>query len=154
MKIKLTLGVSMLTCALLIATQCKRDPSHSELRSDTTNESAKSTIQKDAAASRPPEAAPKAELPDLALKKGEIGLVLQRRFGKGSVEARAAFETFIKEWHPVGRSPADLVAVFGKPDVQTPEAITYNFDSGYGGWSYEFQIDQGIVSRVVERSMD
>lgn len=51
-------------------------------------------------------------------------------------------------WSPVGLSQERVVELLAKPSSIKGDVMIYNFDHGYGGWQWEFELEKGVVSKV------
>jgi hypothetical protein len=62
---------------------------------------------------------------------------------------KAAMESFLKNWNPIGRTPDDLKALFGVPKEESHDFLLYSFDNGSYASLYQFEIRHGRVTELL-----
>lgn len=89
---------------------------------------------------------------------GEVPLLLddliQKRSGEDALRVRPFMEAWLGYWDPIGCTSAQLKTALGSPSGESAEMITYDFDGGFGGCSFEFKLQDGMIARIERRSID
>lgn len=73
--------------------------------------------------------------------EAEDGAERSRRARLGN----AAMESFLKSRSPIGKTPDELKALFGKPKEESNDFLLYAFDNGGSAKLYQFVVRNGIV---------
>lgn len=80
--------------------------------------------------------------------------IMQKRSTANIIQAKEAADSLLKKWEPIGWTTAELHSVFGKPDVEDGKVLTYLFDTGFGGWAFNFEMQSGKVSAFKRMGID
>jgi len=153
MKSRITMSLGVCLLAMFTFTQCKRDHT-SDDRKVPTQKKANAALEAPVPSLSPPTPVKQPANAQQSSVPQPMKAVINNRFGKDAVEAKTAMEATLANWNPVGRSVDELRAAFGKPDAETKDSLTYRFDTGYGGWDFEFKIRSKKVSELVRKSVD
>ncbi len=84
----------------------------------------------------------------------QMRLVMQNRSFKTAMEGEATMKAFLADWHPVGRSAAEIKDTFGPPDAESERAIYYKFDAGFDGTYFVFALVNGKVVKVATLGLE
>lgn len=83
------------------------------------------------------------------VKAGEYEGKIQT--GQTAARARqscAAMAELLERWHPIGRRMLDLEGIIGVKGVEANGRSVYMFDQGRVGWSFEFEVQDGLIKAV------
>ena len=60
----------------------------------------------------------------------------------------------LDRWYPIGRPVVHLSEILGVAGEPGQHGVTYRFDTGYGGYVFEFSVKDGLIQSVHVRGID
>ena len=84
----------------------------------------------------------------------QLGNLIRNRSGADAIKARPFLEAWLSYWDPIGCTPTQLKAAIGGPDGESSDNISYTFDTGFGGCSFEFKLEDGRIASIKRMSID